>query len=55
MGFLLIPALILIFLEGKLILHQYSYIQKLVGARYELKQENARLRKKVEDIVVTFD
>lgn len=39
-------------LQMKLILRQHSYICKLVGARAELKEENARLRKKVEDVVL---
>ena len=52
MGFLLIVALILIFLEGKLILQMHSRIERLTGSRRELKAENARLRKEVDGIVL---
>lgn len=55
MGFLLVVSLCTVLLEIKLILRQHTYIQKLIGARHELKEENARLRKKVEDVVITFD
>ena len=55
MGFLLFIALCIVFLEAKLILQQYSYIQKLVGARHELKVENERLKRKVENIVLKID
>ena len=44
MVFLLIIALCINFLEARLIVRQYEYIQKLVGARAELKEENRRLR-----------
>ncbi len=52
MGLLLIVALILIFLEGKLILQMQSRIERLTGSRRELKAENARLRKEVDGIVL---
>ena len=50
MGFLLFASLCLIFLEIKLIINQYSYIQKLVGVRFTLKEENERLRKENADL-----
>ena len=52
MGLLLIFAIILIFLEGKLILQMHSRIERLTGSRRELKAENARLRKEVDGIVL---
>lgn len=52
MGVLLLLSLCLMGLQMKLILRQHSYICKLVGARAELKEENKRLRKEVEGIVL---
>jgi len=52
MGFLLLLSLCLISLQMKLILRQHSYICKLTGARHELREENKRLRKEVEGIVL---
>ena len=52
MGVLLLLSLCLMGLQMKLILRQHSYICKLVGARAELKEENRRLRKEVEGIVL---
>ena len=55
MGVLLLLSLCLMGLQMKLILRQHSYICKLVGARAELKEENARLRKRVENVVLKID
>ena len=55
MGVLLLLSLCLMGLQMKLILRQHSYIQKLVGARAELKEENARLREVTENIVLKID
>lgn len=50
MGFLLCVSIWLILLEIKLIIEQHNYIQKLVGSRYELKEENKRLRRENADL-----
>ncbi len=55
MGFLLIPAVVIIFLEGKLILELQGRIDRLRGSRHELKVENVRLRKEVENNVLKID
>ena len=55
MGVLLLLCLCLMGLQIKLILRQHSYICKLVGARHELKEENKRLQKEVEGIVLKID
>lgn len=50
MGFLLCASLFLIFLEVKLILQQHEYINKQTGSRFELKEENARLRREIKSL-----
>lgn len=55
MGVLLLLSLCLMGLQMKLILRQHSYICKLTGARHELREENARLRKVTENVVLKID
>ena len=50
----LILADALILFEGLLILKLYSYNERLTGSRRELKIENRRLRKEMENSVIRF-